>query len=222
MLSQGLVEPGPIAIGLSFGAGFLTSLGPCSLSLLPVTVAFLAGFENKNNPFIRSFSFCSGIILSLVLLGSISGVLGRIYGNIPSLIPIIVGFLSLLMGLNLIGIIKIPLPAGPDPKNWGEKVPNSIAPIAAGFAFGLASSPCTTPVLAVLLAWIAQSGEPLIGAILLASFGAGQVLPLFIAGSAAAQIPNLLALRKFSRWIPLVSGVIFITTGTLTLLSRFV
>ena len=101
-------------------------------------------------------------------------------------------------------------------------MPALLAPLAAGMAFGFASSPCTTPVLAVLLGWIAQNGNPFIGSILLASFGIGQVLPLIVAGTAAATIPTLLAMRPISRFIPVCSGIFFIITGSLSLLSNWI
>ena len=204
-----------------FAGGALTSLGPCSLSLLPVTLAYLAGFEAKQPAWQRSLLFCSGIVGALVVLGSVSGLVGRIYGQVPDVVPSLVALLAVVMGLNLVGLIRIPLPAGPDPKRWTERVPAPLAPIAAGLAFGLAASPCTTPVLAVLLGWIATSGQPLVGVMLLTSFGVGQVLPLLIAGTAAASVPKLLALRPIGRWVPPISGVVLITTGMLTLLARW-
>ncbi len=200
----------------------MTSLGPCSLSLLPITVAFLAGFKNNQSALRSSFNFCFGIVLSLVILGIFSSLLGKIYGQIPLLVPTLVALLAILMGLNLLGILKIPLPEGPDPEIWQKKVPTPLAPISAGLAFGLASSPCTTPVLAVLLGWIAQSGNPLIGVLLLTSFGFGQVLPLFLAGTAAASVPTLLALRPFGQWIPPFSGAVLLITGLLTLMARWI
>ena len=129
--------------------------------------------------------------------------------------------LAVAMGLNLLGVLRIPLPSGPDPEQWRQKVPAPLAPVAAGLAFGLAASPCTTPVLAVLLGWIAQSGRPLAGVALLSSFGIGQVLPLLLAGTFAAAIPKLLALRGISRWVPPASGVVLLTSGLLTLLARW-
>ena len=221
LINQGLSNPSPLTVGLIFLGGFLTSLGPCSLSLLPITIAYLAGFQTKQNPFIRSLNFCSGIVLSLILLGTLSGLLGQIYGQVPPFIPGVVAVLAILMGLNLIGLVKIPLPIGPDPNTWAQKAPSAIAPLSAGLAFGLASSPCTTPVLAVLLAWVAETSNPLTGVLLLAAFGLGQVIPLIIAGTAAANIPKLLALRPISSWIPPISGVILLTVGLLTLLSRW-
>jgi cytochrome c-type biogenesis protein len=74
----------------------------------------------------------------------------------------------------------------------------------------------------VLLAWIAQAGSPLAGMVLLTAFAAGQVLPLMLAGVAAAWLPRLLALRAVGQWVPVVSGVVLLLSGTLTLLARLV
>jgi cytochrome c-type biogenesis protein len=227
LLQHSLASPTPTTVGVVFAGGLLTSLGPCSLSLLPVTLAYLAGFggtpsdKPSQAPWQRSLSFAAGIVASLVLLGLVSGLLGRIYGQIPGLIPTVVALLALLMGLNLLGLLKLPLPAGPDPEVWRRRVPAPLAPLVAGLAFGLAATPCTTPVLAVLLAWMAQNGKPLVGMLLLTSFGAGQVVPLLLAGTAAASLPGLLSLRRLGQWVPPISGVVLVTTGALSLVANW-
>ena len=221
LLNSALTDPGPLTLALVFGGGALTSLGPCSLSLLPATLAYLAGFDDGRAPWQRSLAFCAGIVGALVILGSLSGLVGRIYGQVPALVPSLVAVLAIVMGLNLLGVLRIPLPAGPDPEKWRSRVPAPLAPVAAGLAFGVAASPCTTPVLAVLLGWIAQSGRPLIGMALLTSFGIGQVVPLLIAGTFAAAVPKLLALRSMGRWVPPISGVVLLSTGLLTLIARW-
>lgn len=226
LLKGGLQNPGPGTFALVFGAGLLTSLGPCSLSLLPVSLAYLAGFGTEDSeaaprsPWQRSFGFCFGVVAALVLLGTASALLGSLYGQTPEGISVLVALLAVLMGLNLLGIVPLRLPAGPDPERWRKRVPPFIAPVAAGLAFGLAASPCTTPVLAVLLAWIAETGRPLLGMALLACFGSGQVLPLLLAGTLAASLPNLLALRSVSRWVPPISGAVLVALGGLSLLAR--
>ncbi|MDM7936585.1 MAG: cytochrome c biogenesis protein CcdA [Cyanobium sp. CZS 48M] len=223
MLQRSLSAPGPLTFTVVFGAGLLTSLGPCSLSLLPITVAYMAGFSSPEAPgraWQRSLSFAAGIVAALVLLGGTTSLLGRLYGQVPGVVPTVVALLAVLMGLNLLGLVRLPLPAGPDPELWRQRVPAPLAPLAAGAAFGLAASPCTTPVLAVLLAWIAQQGQPLVGMLLLTCFGAGQVIPLMLAGTAAAAMPKLLALRERSRWIPPISGVVLLASGGLTLLAQ--
>lgn len=223
LLQSSLAAPGPLTLGLVFCGGLLTSLGPCSLSLLPVTLAYLAGFGDQGTKaWARSLSFVAGIIASLVLLGLASGLLGRLYGQIPGFIPSLVAVLAVVMGLNLLGLVRLPLPAGPDPECWRQWVPPALAPLAAGLAFGLAASPCTTPVLAVLLGWIAQNGRPLAGVGLLTAFACGQVLPLLLAGTAAASLPRLLALRSLGQWVPPISGVVLLITGALTLLANWI
>jgi cytochrome c-type biogenesis protein len=232
LLKASLSHPTPFTLGLVFLGGLLTSLGPCSLSLLPVTLAYLAGFGTSPTlpaastagasslPWRRSLSFSGGIVASLVLLGFSSSLLGRLYGQIPEGVSLGVAAVAVLMGLHLLGLIPLRLPAGPDPERWRQRVPAPLAPLAAGLAFGLAATPCTTPVLAVLLAWMAQAGRPLAGMLLLTCFGAGQVLPLLLAGTVAASLPTLLQLRLVGRWIPPISGVVLLTTGALTLAAH--
>ena len=218
LLQGSLAHPGPLTFGAVFAGGLLTSLGPCSLSLLPVTLAYLAGVADHSRdkaplPWQRSLCFALGIVSSLVLMG-------RLYGSLPDQIPLLVAGLALLMGLNLLGFLPLRLPAGPDPERWRRLVPAPLAPLAAGLAFGLAATPCTTPVLAVLLAWMAETGKPLVGMLLLTSGGAGQVLPLLLAGTAAATLPSLLKLRQIGQWVPPISGVVLLVTGALTLVAH--
>ncbi len=222
IINNGLNNPTPITILIVFTGGLLTSLGPCSLSLLPITVAYLAGFKSKQNPLQKTISFCSGIVISLVVLGGLSGFLGKIYGQLPGFFSIFISLLAIIMGLNLLGLLKISLPSGPDFEAWTSQVPPAFAPFSAGLAFGLASSPCTTPVLAVLLAWVAKQGNPLSGTIFLASFAIGQIVPLFIAGTFAASIPKLLSFRPIGKWVPPISGVILLSIGLLSLLSIWI
>ena len=222
LINNGLNSSNPLSLLIVFMGGLLTSLGPCSLSLLPITIAYLAEFKSNQSPLQKSFSFCSGIVISLVILGFLSGFLGKIYGQLPGFFSIFISFLAISMGLNLLGLVKFSLPSGPDPEIWTSKVPPAFAPVSAGFAFGLASSPCTTPVLAVLLAWVAKQGNPLSGTIFLGSFAIGQIVPLFVAGTFAASIPKLLSLRPLGKWVPPISGMILLTIGLVSLFSFWI
>ena len=114
LLQRALADPGPLTLALVFGGGALTSLGPCSLSLLPVTLAYLAGFDDGQPAWQRSLAFCGGIVGALVVLGSISGLLGRIYGQVPALIPTLVAILAVAMGLNLLGCLLYTSPSPRD------------------------------------------------------------------------------------------------------------
>ena len=218
-MQNGLNNPGPFTIFLVFSAGLLTSLGPCSLSLLPITIAYIGGTE-KNK--FKLISFSGGVVFSLVALGAASGFLGKIYGQIPAYYTTIVALIAIIMGLNLLGILKFQFPNGPDLKKIEDKIPPLIAPFAIGTTFGLASSPCITPVLATLLAWVSQAKNPTISIIFLFFFGIGQVPPLIVAGATAENLKQFLALRKFSQIIPTLSGIFLVSLGLLNLLSNWI
>ena len=57
IIRHGLESPSPLTLFIIFIGGLLTSLGPCSLSLLPVTIAYLGGFNNEQNPFFKKFKY---------------------------------------------------------------------------------------------------------------------------------------------------------------------
>ena len=134
LMQHGLDHPGPLTVFLIFSAGLLTSLGPCSLSLLPVTIAYIGGTKTNK---LKLISFSGGIIFSLVTLGALSGFLGKIYGQIPSYYTSIVALIAIVMGLNLLGVLKFQLPNGPNLKSIENKVPSFLTPFAIAFLIDL-------------------------------------------------------------------------------------
>ena len=219
LMQEALNNPGPFTIFLIFAAGLLTSLGPCSLSLFPITIAYIGG--TKKNKY-RLLNFCIGLIFSLVVLGALSGFLGKIYGKIPDFYTSFVAFVAIIMGLNLLGLLKFQLPNTPNLKFLQNKVPSFLNPFITGTAFGFASSPCITPVLATLLAWVSNAKSPMISIIFLFFFGIGQVTPLIIAGATTENLKQLLAIRKYSQIIPIFSGIILVSLGVLNLFSNWI
>ena len=221
-MEQGVSNPNPSTIILIFCAGLLTSLGPCSLSLLPITVAYIGGTDNKNSNNLKIFSFCGGIVLALVFLGAISGFLGRIYGQLPNFFSVFISLFAIAMGLNLLGVLKFQLPSGPSLNFLEEKLPPFLSPLITGTTFGLASSPCITPVLATLLAWVSQAKNPFISIIFLFFFGLGQVTPLIIVGITTENMKKLLEFRKYSQVIPFLSGFVLVSLGLLNIISNWI
>jgi len=218
-MQQGLEHPSPLTVFLIFSAGLLTSLGPCSLSLLPITIAYVGG--TKKNQY-KLVSFSGGVVFSLVTLGALSGFLGKIYGQIPSYYTSFVALIAIIMGLNLLGVLKFQLPNGPDLNLLENKIPSLLTPFAIGTTFGLASSPCITPVLATLLAWVSQAKNPTISIIFLFFFGLGQVTPIIIAGATTENLKKFLEFRKYSQIIPILSGIFLVSIGILNLFSNWI
>ena len=101
----------------------------------------------------------------------------------------------------------------------------SLPPVARAFAAGagaaLAASPCSTPVLATLLAFSASSGTPpLLGGSLLFGYAFGVCVPLVAAAMGAGAVSRLLELRQAGTVVQSCAGVVLITGGVFSALDR--
>lgn len=211
-----------LSIGIIFAAGLLTSLTPCMLSMLPITIGYIGGYETKSRlqAAAQSTWFALGLATTLAGLGIIAALVGKVYGQIGIGLPIIVSIIAILMGLNLLEALPLQLPSFGD-TNWiSPDLPPGVRSYGIGLTFGLVASPCSTPVLASLLGWVANTQDLILGAVLLISYTAGYVAPLILAGTFTASIKKLLELRRWSGWINPVSGVLLVGFGVFSLISR--
>ncbi|MBD3881467.1 sulfite exporter TauE/SafE family protein [Phormidium tenue FACHB-886] len=222
LVSTQLTHLTPFSIGIIFLAGLLTSLTPCMLSMLPITIGYIGGYEAKTRiqSAIQSIWFALGLATTLAALGILAAIAGRIYGQVGLGLPIAVSLIAILMGLNLLELLPLRLPS------WGgmdwisKELPEGARSYLIGLTFGLVASPCSTPVLASLLAWTAATGDPILGGALLLSYTIGYVAPLVLAGTFTASIKKLLEVRRWSGWITPTSGALLIGFGIFSLLSR--
>jgi cytochrome c-type biogenesis protein len=224
LVSQQLQHLSPLSMGIVLLAGLLTSMTPCVLSMLPITLGYIGGVEQRGRGegLQQSVWFSLGLATTLTGLGLAAALLGRIYGQIGSGLAIAVSLVAIVMGLNLLELLPLQLPAfrgGLEqiPSHW----PRSLRAYLVGLTFGLVASPCSTPVLATLLAWVAQSGDPWLGAVLLVCYTLGSVVPLLLVALFMASLKQLLSLRRWSAWITPTSGVVLVLFGVVTLLNRF-
>jgi cytochrome c-type biogenesis protein len=210
-----------ISVGVIFIAGLLTSLTPCMLSMLPITIGYIGGYEAKSRlqAAAQSTWFALGLATTLAGMGIIAAFVGKVYGQIGIGLPIIVSIIAILMGLNLLEALPLRFPSLND-FEISKDLPQGVRAYSIGLSFGLVASPCSTPVLASLLGWVANTQDLILGAILLVSYTAGYVAPLILAGTFTASIKKILELRRWSGWINPVSGVLLIGFGVFSLLSR--
>lgn len=213
---------GWLSIGVIFMAGLLTSLTPCMLSMLPITIGYIGGYQaqGKLQAAIQSTWFSLGLATTLAGLGIFAASVGKVYGQIGIGLPVVVSLVAIIMGLNLLEIIPLPFPSLGATDWIKEDFPTGLRSYLLGLTFGLVASPCSTPVLATLLAWVAKTQDLLLGGVLLVAYGAGYVAPLIVAGTFTATIKKLLELRRWSGWINPVSGALLVGFGVFSLLSR--
>jgi len=222
LVTTQLTDLTPVSLGVIFLAGLLTSLTPCMLSMLPLTVAYIGGYETENRwqAATQSIGFSLGLATTLAGLGVSAAFLGRIYGQVGLGLPIVVSLIAILMGLNLLQLLPLRLPSWGDMEWISADLPPSLRAYLIGLTFGLVASPCSTPVLATLLAWISTTEDPLLGSGLLLTYTVGYAAPLVLAGTFTATIKQMLEMRRWSGWITPTSGVLLLGFGVFSLLSR--
>jgi cytochrome c-type biogenesis protein len=203
-------------------AGLLTSLSPCLLSMLPIMVGYMGGYEggSRSGAALRSLSFALGLATTLALLGLGAGLFGYVYGQVAWGLPVVVSLVAIVMGLNLLGLVPLALPAGVGPTFERWNLPPWLRAYALGLTFGIVASPCSTPVLATLLAWISSTKDPVLGGALLLAYAVGYVTPLVLAGTFTASLKRILDLRQWSSWVTPASGALLLGFGVFSLLSR--
>jgi cytochrome c-type biogenesis protein len=190
--------------------------------MLPITIGYIGGYEAKGRlqAATQSTWFALGLATTLAGLGILAASVGRVYGQVGIGLPIIVSLIAIIMGLNLLEALPLQLPSF-DGMEWiSPDLPKGIRSYLIGLTFGLVASPCSTPVLATLLAWVASTQDWVLGGVLLLSYTAGYVTPLIVAGTFTASIKKLLEVRQWSSWITPVSGALLVGFGVFSLLSR--
>ncbi|MGF1570361.1 MAG: cytochrome c biogenesis protein CcdA [Nodosilinea sp.] len=222
LVSDQLTHVSLVSLSVVGLAGLLTSLSPCLLSMLPIMVGYMGGYEaeTRQASVRRSVSFALGLATTLALLGLVAGLFGYVYGQVAVGLPILVSLVAVLMGLNLLGVLPVALPTigGPTLERWN--LPPWLKAYGLGLTFGIVASPCSTPVLATLLAWISATQNPVLGGALLLAYAIGYVLPLVLAGTFTTVIKRLLELRQWSSWVTPASGALLLGFGVFSLLSR--
>ena len=222
LVSSQLNHLSGVSIGVIFAAGLLTSMTPCMLSMLPITIGYIGGYEAKSrfSAAAQSTWFALGLATTLAGLGILAALLGRVYGQVGIGLPIIASIVAIAMGLNLLEAIPLQFPSFGGSEWISGDLPPGIRSYLLGLTFGLVASPCSTPVLATLLAWVASTQDLVLGGIFLLLYAAGYVAPLILAGTFTASIKKLLELRQWSSWINPVSGAMLVGFGVFSLLMR--
>jgi len=209
---------------LAFVGGVVSSLSPCSLGLLPIIVGYVGGSSENTwkKTAIQVIFFVLGLSLVLTVFGVISAVVGQAYGSQAGpLWALIMASLILVMGLSLMEIVEIPMPAVI--KKMPQNKNNSLIlyPIVLGGAFAFASSPCATPILAGIMAYASIKANIALGGLLLFLYSLGQGMILVIAALFTSLFKKLLIVRAISGHMMKFCGVILVISSIFIYLKVF-
>jgi cytochrome c-type biogenesis protein len=207
---------------IAFAAGFLASLTPCVYPLIPVSVGYIVGNaqDSKTKGLFLSLSYVTGIALTYSFLGILAVLTGSIFGKFSSspLINLIAGILILIFGLSMFNVFNFSLTLKLKP-HLREKG-NYFSALLLGLVSGLMVSPCLTPILGSILAYLSTKKNIFYGGFLLFSFSYGMGLIFIILGTFGAGIAGLpgsgkwmVIVKKFCAAIMVLAGAYFIFTA---------
>jgi len=220
ILSSMLSSSPGIAVTGSFLWGITSILlSPCHLASIPLIVGFIdsQGEMKTNRAALIATLFSAGILLTITVIGIITGLAGRIMGDIGQYGNIAVAVLMVIIGLYLLGIIPLPfLENGINQPQMKKK--GLLAAFLLGIFFGLALGPCTFAYMAPMLgvAFTAASTNFLYAIVLVGAYAVGQCLVIIIAGSSAEAVNNLLEWNENSRgarYVKKTCGLLVVIAG---------
>ncbi|MCY6355346.1 cytochrome c biogenesis CcdA family protein [Clostridium sp. ZS2-4] len=211
-----------IALAVSFLAGIVSSFSPCILSTLPLVIGYVGetGTKDKKTAFKYSLFFSIGVVVTFTALGVTFSLLGKFMNITGKWWYLVLGAIMLLVGLQLLGVIGS--------HNKACKMPNRRRGFGGAFFLGILggalSSPCSTPVLAAILAFVAQKGNVTLGALMLLLYSIGHSVLIIIAGTSVGLVQQLSMSNKTmaaGRILKIVLGVLVIIMGMYLLYLGF-
>jgi thiol:disulfide interchange protein DsbD len=159
----------PLAIPILFGAGVVTSIGPC---VAPRYVALTAIAQRSGRPWQTAAIFAVGVVSAYVALGMATGLLSAVRGWSTA---IDAGLACALAGAGCITLLRDDAHGHAHP---ASRTTTAGGTYLVGACSALVASPCCTPLVAGIGMLSALDGRPLETTLLIAAFAGGHALPL--------------------------------------------
>ncbi|MGZ6142861.1 MAG: protein-disulfide reductase DsbD family protein [Myxococcales bacterium] len=192
--------------GILFLAGVLTGLTPCVYPLIPITVSVFGArqSEKRARSVALSATYVGGIAAMYSALGLFAALSGKAFGTAlssPAVITVLAVFLFALAA-SMFGAFDIAVPYALQQKLANVKGAGYGGAFGMGLVAGIVAAPCTGPVLAGVLAFVATQRSAVLGFWMLFTYAIGMGLLFFVLGATSLRLP------RSGAWMETVKSVL--------------
>ena len=216
-LEKSLAHGHLVAFAMVFIGGILTSFTPCIYPMIPITISIVGGQKqhSKLQSFFLSLTYVLGIAATYSTLGVIAVATGSLFGSLSSntWVLIVVANICILFGLSMFDVFMINIPFLSKLNSVKPKGGNLLGVFVLGIIFGLVASPCTAPVLGVILAYVGTSKSYIFGISLLFTYALGMGLLLILIGTFAGILAHMPKAGAWMEKIKKIFGFVMIGMG---------
>lgn len=200
-----------LLFGASFLGGLISSISPCSLSMLPLIIGYIGGFSEEKplKTLVQMIFFVIGTGIVFSIIGAICAITGKMFVGNPYF-ALIVASIIMIMALKILGVIEFELPVmiKEIPQNKANN--EFLYPILLGAVFALIGTPCSTPILASIMAFASISAKISQAILMLFLFSIGQGLIFIVAGFITSKVKTNPKFYEFSEKIMKFSGFLLL------------
>jgi cytochrome c-type biogenesis protein len=168
-----------IAMAVASLAGLISFFSPCVIPLVPGYLSYASGMsdtKSRSRVLLGSLLFVSGFTALFISYGLLFGELGSKIAQNSRVISIVLGLLTIAMGLVFLLNEKFYRSFKP---SWKMRTGLISAPFL-GFAFGIGWTPCIGPALGAVQVLAFESATAQRGAILSAAYCFGLGAPFIL------------------------------------------
>ncbi len=214
-----------LLFAISFFGGLIASISPCSLAMLPIIVGYVGGYSEAKplKTLIQMIFFVFGTSIVFTVIGIVCAITGKVFISFAGgYFGIVLASIMLVMGLKLTGVLDFELPVliKEMPKNDAHST--FLYPILLGAVFALAGTPCSTPILAGIMAFASLSANIFNAILMLFLFSLGQGLILVLAGFLTSKVKSMKNFFRISDFLLKFSGILLVLASLYIFYKIFV
>lgn len=207
-----------INVFIAFGAGFLSFISPCVLPLFPAFLSYITGMsvseirdDNKmlnRKSLMHTIAFLLGFSSIFIMIGFSTSFISEFLIIYKDIIRQLGAILIVFFGLVIVGILNFDFLMKNKKITFKNRPAGYFGSFIIGMAFSMGWTPCTGPILAIVLSLAATN--PGSGMWLMISYTLGFSIPFLIL---SFFIGKMTWIRKHNTKIVVIGGYIMILVG---------